>query len=260
MALSFGVAFVITYDPDSLLAGMPLDEQLDAVEGMLRSTLLDNTGHREISRIEVHPDPEAVFPEPEDDGRCDCSDGGAGYLVGMTGGRGGAPIGAVTIQACNECRGFDLDDVKAALAYANQHGGRVHAIGDGTAPAFATDVWVMPDEPWMINHVEWHTEADAIAAGWIEAEDATRETRLQGLIEKFMDDQDAGDVTSTGGRYCLVERHVPAGYHWLTLGDDPQALAAYNVDQEMAENWAIEMIVDLETGEQVTARVEVELG
>lgn len=173
MAIRFAVALILEYADDSQLASWDPVRQLTAVESVVRTSLGDTTnGQRRLTRLDIHPDPAAVFPEP-DDGSCDCSDEGAGYLVGMSYGHTSPPEGALLIQACDTCQRFE-GDVDAAVVYAARHGGVVHAVGEVTEPgkellSYLSDVWVMPDEPATAK-VVWHTEGVAVGRGWLEAD------------------------------------------------------------------------------------------
>jgi hypothetical protein len=167
----FGVAFVIEVDLDD-------DDTVESIMELIDTVVIQEmaTGTRfRLTQVAIHPDPTVLFPtssdiDTTDDGPCDCADHGAGYLIGQTYGHTDPPDGAVIVQRCDQCEVFD-GDIAAAVAYANVHGGRVHVIGDGKIIYRQTDVWVMPDEPWNLNFVDWHLPARAIGYGWVAPEE-----------------------------------------------------------------------------------------
>lgn len=159
MAHDIYVALHVEVDDDRL----DYDVAHEFVDHILRQALVSPTASFRLVRIDSHTDGSVLFPTEDDD----CSDHGAGYLIGQTYGQTEPPAGGVLIQACGTCQRFE-GDIDAALEYANRHGGRVHAIGDGETMVAQTDTWVMPDEPWNLHFVQWHTEAEAIAEDWIE--------------------------------------------------------------------------------------------
>jgi hypothetical protein len=70
------------------------------------------------------------------------------------------------VQRCDACRTHP-GDLEAALAYAEAHGGRVHAIGDGEVFAPQSDPWIMPgEEP---GPVVWHSVEEAHRQNWYPA-------------------------------------------------------------------------------------------
>lgn len=68
-------------------------------------------------------------------------------------------------------------------------------------------------------------------------------------------DRHQDDLELDAGRYLLIERNVggdkPA--HWFSIHYSPEDAAEYHDGQEYAEDWEIEVLVDLETGEELEA-------
>lgn len=81
--------------------------------------------------------------------------------------------------------------------------------------------------------------------------------KLAELIEKaradhylpaLMDDIDVGDLAADSGRYVLLER----GHHGETFAsphDSAADAADYTLNQEYAEDWSAEVLIDKQTGE-----------
>lgn len=65
---------------------------------------------------------------------------------------------------------------------------------------------------------------------------------------------DIGDLL----QFLLVERNVGAASdtqsHWFSTHESAQEAGKYNIEQEYAEEWNIEMLVDLDTGERFEPR------
>lgn len=65
---------------------------------------------------------------------------------------------------------------------------------------------------------------------------------------------DIGDLL----QFLLVERNVGAASdtqsHWFSTHESTQEVSEYNIGQEYAEEWKIEMLVNLDTGERFEPR------
>jgi hypothetical protein len=59
-----------------------------------------------------------------------------------------------------------------------------------------------------------------------------------------------GDVSPTSA-VMLVESNG-MGQTWITLWPDAQSAGSYHVGQEYAEDWGVELLIDLITGEMFT--------
>lgn len=123
-----------------------------------------------------------------------------------------------------------------------------------------TEAWAVVREVLLAAHnevagdefdgcVSWGTER--VPASPFDELIADHEGELHGF-DGGMDAVDRGDP------FLLVEENVRGGY-WLTTGLSPEALVEYHLNQEYAEEWAIDAIYDTATGKQVHGAVTHEV-
>lgn len=80
----------------------------------------------------------------------------------------------------------------------------------------------------------------------------TRKERYDDLCMRFLlDDDFLFTAEAEPRRYALVEdNRLSAPAHWITTFDSPEAAGTYHHEQEYAADWSINVLVDLDTGDE----------